>query len=206
MVVGNVSVKTLSGPTRATIRSTSRTLPRWPCVLSHRRRRRQPVRRPRVLDADLARSGADRRALGMTAEEVLAAPRAQNIQVAGGSDRRTADQDQQCLPAVAAVARPTEGAGEFEDIIVKSRRRRPRRRLKDVRPHRARRAQLDGRYQDRDPATVVVLTQQPGSDALKTTKAVYAAMAEIRTSRSRKASNTASATTRPNSSRFRSGS
>ena len=118
--------------------------------------------------------------LGMTAEEVLAALRAQNIQVAGGSIGEPPIKTNNAFQQSLQLRGRLKEASEFEDIIVKSGADGRVVRLKDVG-----RIELGALnytsygYQDRDPATVVVLTQQPGSDALKTTKAVYAAMAEL---------------------------
>ncbi len=118
--------------------------------------------------------------LGMTAEEVLAALRAQNIQVAGGSIGEPPIKTNNAFQQSLQLRGRLKEAGEFEDIIVKTGADGRVVRLKDVG-----RIELGALnytsygYQDRDPATVVVLTQQPGSDALKTTKAVYAAMAEL---------------------------
>ena len=118
--------------------------------------------------------------LGMTAEEVVAALRGQNVQVAGGAigepPVKADNAFQQTLQLKGRLKEP----GEFEEIIVKAGADGRVVRLKDVG-----RIELGALnytsygYQDRDPATVVVITQQPGSDALKTTKAVATAMAEI---------------------------
>ncbi|MEQ1614449.1 MAG: efflux RND transporter permease subunit, partial [Hyphomicrobiaceae bacterium] len=118
--------------------------------------------------------------LGLTAEEVLAALRAQNIQVAGGSIGEPPIKSSNAFQQSLQLKGRLKEAGEFEDIIVKAGADGRVVRLRDVG-----RIELGALnytsygYQDRDPATVVVLTQQPGSDALKTTKTVYAAMAEL---------------------------
>ena len=118
--------------------------------------------------------------LNMTAEEVVAALRAQNVQVAGGQigepplDTRGAFQ----LPM--QLRGRLKEAGEFEQIIVKSGADGRVVRLKDVA-----RVELGALnyntygYQNRDPATVMVVTQAPGSDALKTATAIKAKMAEL---------------------------
>jgi HAE1 family hydrophobic/amphiphilic exporter-1 len=118
--------------------------------------------------------------LGMTAEEVLAALRAQNVQVAGGQIGEPP------IAATGAFQTPVQlkgrlrEAGEFEDIIIKSGADGRVVRLRDVA-----RVELGALnyntfgYQNRDPATVMVITQAPGSDALKTATAIKARMAEI---------------------------
>ncbi len=120
--------------------------------------------------------------LGLTAEEVIAALRSQNVQVAGGSIGEppisATGAFQQSLQLKGRLREPAE----FESIIVKSGADGRVVRLKDVG-----RIELGALnyttfgYQDRDPATVIVMTQQPGSDALKTVSAIKAAMQELST-------------------------
>ncbi len=119
-------------------------------------------------------------AKSLTAEEVLAALRAQNVQAAGGAigqppvDNTGAFQLQMQLKGRLAEAR------DFDDIVVKVGVDGQVVRLRDVG-----RVELGALsyntygYQDRYPATVMVITQQPGSNAIETTNLVKAEMARL---------------------------
>jgi hydrophobe/amphiphile efflux-1 (HAE1) family protein len=118
--------------------------------------------------------------LRLSAEEVVAALRAQNVQVASGSvgvpPMPNAGAFQQSLQ----VRGRLRDAAEFDEIVIKSTPDGRTVRLKDVA-----RAELGALsygthgYQDRHPATVMGLFQAPGSDALKGATAVKNAMAEL---------------------------
>jgi hydrophobe/amphiphile efflux-1 (HAE1) family protein len=118
--------------------------------------------------------------LDMTAEEVVQALRAQNVQAAGGAigepPMRQPGAFQQSLQLKGRLKEPAE----FEDIVVKSGADGRTVRLRDVA-----KVELGAinystyGYQDRNPATVLVVTQAPGSDALKTAGEVKKAMAEL---------------------------
>ena len=145
--------------------------------------------------------------LGLTAEEVLAALRQQNVQVAGGSIGEPPIASTGAFQMSLQLQGRLKEAGEFEEIILKTGADGRVVRLKDVA-----RVELGALnyttfgYQDRFPATVLAVTQAPGSDALKTANAIKAAMAELSQAASPRASSIASSTTRPSSSRSRSGS
>lgn len=118
--------------------------------------------------------------LGMTANEVVSALRAQNVEVAGGAF----GQPPQKQPGAFQVSLQLKGrlleAGEFENIVLKSGTDGRVVRLRDVG-----RVELGALnyttygYQDEYPATVMVITQQPGSNAIETTNAVKAEMARV---------------------------
>jgi hydrophobe/amphiphile efflux-1 (HAE1) family protein len=119
-------------------------------------------------------------ARGLTAEEVLAALRQQNVQVAGGAigepPMQTTGAFQQSLQLKGRLKDPRE----FDEIVIKSGTEGRTVRLKDVA-----RTELGAisystyGYQDRNPATVLVMTQAPGSDALKASNAIKRTMAEL---------------------------
>ena len=119
-------------------------------------------------------------ARGMTAEEVLAALRQSNIQVAGGAvGQPPLDQTGAFQTSLRLKGRLRE-AGDFQDIVLKTGTDGRIVRLRDVG-----RVELGALnystygYLSRDPATVIVVTQQPGSNAIRTTAAIKAQMARL---------------------------
>jgi hydrophobe/amphiphile efflux-1 (HAE1) family protein len=118
--------------------------------------------------------------LGLTADEVVAALRAQNLQVAGGSIGEPPIKATGAFQQSLQLKGRLKEAGEFEEIIVKSSADGRVVRLRDIG-----RIELGALnyttygYQDRDPATVLVMTQQPGSDALKTVNNIKTAMKDL---------------------------
>ena len=120
--------------------------------------------------------------LNMTAEEVLAALRSQNVQVAGGAIGEPPMQGTGAFQKSLQLRGRLKEAHEFDDIVIKSTADGRTVRLKDVA-----RSELGAisyntyGYQDRFPATVLVVTQAPGSDALKTATEIKARMAELST-------------------------
>ena len=114
-------------------------------------------------------------ALGMTAEEVVAALRAQNIQAAGGAIGEPPTRDTGAFQVPLLLKGRLRDAGEFENIIVKAGDAGRTVRVKDV--GRVELGALNYNsygYQDRNPATVIVLTQTPGTDALKAARGIKA--------------------------------
>jgi hydrophobe/amphiphile efflux-1 (HAE1) family protein len=117
---------------------------------------------------------------GMSTDEVMAALRAQNIQVAGGAlgappvDKPGAFQTQLQLKG------RLKTADEFAEIVLKSGADGRVVRVKDVG-----RVELGALnyttygYQDRFPATVLVVLQQPGSNAIQTANAIKTEMKRI---------------------------
>jgi multidrug efflux pump subunit AcrB len=118
--------------------------------------------------------------LGLTAEEVLANLRSQNTQVAGGSIGEPPIAGTGAFQLSLQLKGRLKDADEFGEIIVKSGTDGRVVRLKDI--GRIELGALNYNtygYQDRYPATVLVMTQQPGSDALKTADNIKKAMAAM---------------------------
>ncbi|CAN1722758.1 Efflux pump membrane transporter BepE [Hyphomicrobium sp. 1Nfss2.1] len=117
---------------------------------------------------------------GMTADEVLAALRAQNVQVAGGALGQPPQQNmgafQLSLQLKGRLLQPTE----FEDIVLKTGADGRVVRVKDVgRVELGALSYTTYGYQDEYPATVLIVTQQPGSNAIDTTNAIKAEMKRL---------------------------
>jgi hydrophobe/amphiphile efflux-1 (HAE1) family protein len=119
-------------------------------------------------------------ALNLTAEEVLAALRQQNFQAAGGSLGEPPMPNGGAFEQSLQLRGRLVEAKEFEEIVVKSAAEGRTVKLKDVA-----RVELGAisyntyAYMDRVPATVLVVTQAPGTDALKTAKVVKETMKEL---------------------------
>lgn len=119
-------------------------------------------------------------ALNLTAEEVLAALRQQNVQAAGGALGEPPMANQGAFEQSLQLRGRLVDAKEFEEIVIKSAADGRTVKLKDVA-----RVELGAisyntyGYMDRNPATVVVVTQAPGSDALKTAQVVKDTMVQI---------------------------
>jgi hydrophobe/amphiphile efflux-1 (HAE1) family protein len=118
--------------------------------------------------------------LGLSAEEVLAALRQQNVQVAGGSIGEPPIAKTGAFQTALQLKGRLREADEFEQIIIKSGADGRVVRLKDIA-----RVELGALsyntfgYQNRYPATVLFMTQSPGSDALKAAQKIKATMAEV---------------------------
>ena len=118
---------------------------------------------------------------GLTAEQVLDALRAQNVQVAGGAlgeppvDYKNAFQVSLQMKGRLQQCRRVRGHHRQD------RRRRPRRARQGHRPRRARRAQLRGATATPTAIrpSIVVVDQQPGSNAVRATQGIKDAMAEM---------------------------
>jgi hydrophobe/amphiphile efflux-1 (HAE1) family protein len=119
-------------------------------------------------------------ARNLTAEEVLVALRGQNVQVAGGSIGEPPVETKNAFQVSLQLKGRLRTAAEFDDVIIKVSPDGRVVRLKDVG-----RAELGALsynsygYADKNPATVMVVAQQPGSNALVAAKAVQAAMEEM---------------------------
>jgi hydrophobe/amphiphile efflux-1 (HAE1) family protein len=117
---------------------------------------------------------------GMTADEVLAALRAQNLQVAGGALGQPPQQDMGAFQLSLQLKGRLLESSEFENIVLKTGQDGRVVRVKDVG-----RVELGALnyttygYQDRFPATVMIVTQQPGSNAIETANAIKKEMARI---------------------------
>jgi hydrophobe/amphiphile efflux-1 (HAE1) family protein len=119
-------------------------------------------------------------ALNLTAEEVLAALRQQNVQAAGGALGEPPMPGQGAFEQSLQLRGRLVEAAEFSDMVIKSGTDGRTVKLKDVA-----RVELGAisyntyGYMDRVPATVLVVTQAPGTDALKTARVVKDTMAQI---------------------------
>jgi hydrophobe/amphiphile efflux-1 (HAE1) family protein len=116
-------------------------------------------------------------AVGMTADEVIAALRAQNVQVAGGAlGAPPVAQGNAFQLNLTLLGRLTDPA-QFGDVIVRSSVAGAITRLKDV-------ARIElgasdystNSYLDGQPAVAMVLAQRPGANALATSDAILAKM------------------------------
>jgi multidrug efflux pump subunit AcrB len=117
---------------------------------------------------------------GLTAEQVLEALRAQNVQVAGGNlGEPPVDQNNAFQVSLQMKGR-LKVADEFEDIIVKIGSDGRVVRLKDIgRVELGALSYMANGYADRYPAIVIVVDQQPGSNAVAATNGIKEAMAEM---------------------------
>ena len=117
---------------------------------------------------------------GMTADEVLAALRAQNVQVAGGALGQPPQQDMGAFQLSLQLKGRLLEPSEFGNIVLKTGQDGRVVRVKDVG-----RVELGALnyttygYQDEFPATVMIVTQQPGSNAIQTASAIKKEMKRI---------------------------
>ena len=117
---------------------------------------------------------------GLTAEQVMEALRAQNVQVAGGALGEPPSRHTERLPGLAADEGAPAAADEFEDIIVKMGTDGRVVRVKDVgRVELGALSYLAKGYADRYPAVIIVVDQQPGSNAVAATQGIKDTMAEM---------------------------
>ncbi|MEQ1712787.1 MAG: efflux RND transporter permease subunit, partial [Hyphomicrobium sp.] len=118
--------------------------------------------------------------LSLTADEVMAALRAQNVQVAGGAIGQPPVQDLGAFQVQMQLKGRLTDPRDFGKIVIKSGAGGRVVKLEDVA-----RTELGALnystygYQDAVPATVMIITQQPGSNAIETTNAVKAEMARL---------------------------
>jgi hydrophobe/amphiphile efflux-1 (HAE1) family protein len=118
--------------------------------------------------------------LGMTAEEVLAALRQQNVQVAGGAIGEPPIQKTGAFQMPLQLKGRLREASEFGEIIVKSGAEGRVVRLKDIaRVELGALSYASFGFQNKYPATVLFMTQAPGTDALKAANEVKRTMAEL---------------------------
>ena len=116
----------------------------------------------------------------LTAEEVLAALRQQNVQAAGGQIGEPPIDSNNAFQISLQLKGRLRSPEEFDDIIIKAGADGRVIRLKDIGRAELGALSYAGRgYADRNPATVLVIAQQPGSNAIKASNAVKDAMAEM---------------------------
>jgi len=117
---------------------------------------------------------------GLTAEQVLEALRAQNVQVAGGNLGEPPVDRNNAFQVTLQLKGRLKMADEFENIIVKIGSDGRLVRLKDIgRVELGALSYLANGYADRYPAIVIVVDQQPNSNAVAATNGIKAAMAEM---------------------------
>ena len=117
---------------------------------------------------------------GLTAEQVLDALRAQNVQVAGGALGEPPVDFNNAFQVSLQMKGRLRNADEFEDIIVKIGNDGRLVRLKDIgRVELGALSYSANGYADRYPAVVIIVDQQPGSNAVRATQGIKDAMAEI---------------------------
>src|SRR5262245_5796585 len=116
----------------------------------------------------------------LTAEQVLDALRAQNVQVAGGSLGEPPVDYKNAFQISLQMKGRLKTADEFESIIVKSGADGRVVRLKDVARVELGALSYNAQgYADRYPAVIVVVDQQPGSNAVAATQGIKEKMAEL---------------------------
>src|SRR5207237_5015322 len=120
--------------------------------------------------------------LGMTASDVLAAIRAQNLQITGGQLASPPISDRAFQPNLTFTGRLRD-VSQFEDIVVKAGSDGRTVRLRDV--ARIELGALDystNSFMLRKTAVAMLVTQRPGSDALATAKGISDTMAKLKAS------------------------
>ena len=104
----------------------------------------------------------------LTAEQVLEALRAQNVQVAGGSLGEPPVDYKNAFQVSLQMKGRLKSADEFENIIVKSGADGRVVRLKDIARVELGALSYNAQgYADRYPAVIVVVDQQPGTNLLR---------------------------------------
>ena len=118
-------------------------------------------------------------ALGMTAEEIVAAVRAQNVQVAGGKIAEPPIADRAFQPNLVFTGRLTD-PDAFAGIVVKAGADGRIVRLRDVaRIELGALSYSSNSFLMRKPAVALAVSQRPGSNALATQNAIQKSMAEM---------------------------
>ena len=117
---------------------------------------------------------------GLTAEQVLDALRAQNVQVAGGALGEPPIDQNNAFQVSLQMKGRLRDANEFENIIVKIGADGRVVRVKDIARVELGALSYSARgYADRYPAVIIIVDQQPGSNAVRATQGIKDAMAEI---------------------------
>ncbi|WP_407149936.1 efflux RND transporter permease subunit [Bradyrhizobium sp. ORS 86] len=120
--------------------------------------------------------------LGMTASDVIAAVRAQNLQIAGGQIAEPPIADRAFSPNLAFTGR-LKDISQFENIVVKAGNDGRTVRLRDVaRVELGALAYTTNSFLLKKSAVALLVTQRPGSNALATAKHIYDTMAQLKTS------------------------
>ena len=118
--------------------------------------------------------------LGMTAGDVLAAIRAQNLQITGGQIAEPPIADRAFSPNLAFTGRLRD-IGQFEDIVVKAGEDGRTVRLRDVaRIELGALSYTTNSFLLRKSAVAMLVTQRPGSNALATAKHISDTMTRLK--------------------------
>jgi hydrophobe/amphiphile efflux-1 (HAE1) family protein len=116
----------------------------------------------------------------LTAEQVLEALRAQNVQVAGGSLGEPPVDYKNAFQISLQMKGRLKSADEFENVIVKAGADGRVVRIKDVARVELGALSYNAQgYADRYPAVIVVVDQQPGTNAVAATQGIKDTMAEL---------------------------
>jgi hydrophobe/amphiphile efflux-1 (HAE1) family protein len=118
--------------------------------------------------------------LGLTASDVVAAIRAQNLQITGGQLASPPVADRAFQPNLTFTGR-LKDVSQFEDIVVKAGENGRTVRLRDV--ARVELGALDystNSFMLRKTAVAMLVTQRPGSNALATAKGISSTMARLK--------------------------
>jgi hydrophobe/amphiphile efflux-1 (HAE1) family protein len=116
----------------------------------------------------------------LTAEQVVEALRAQNVQVAGGALGEPPVDIKNAFQISLQMKGRLKTADEFENIIVKSGADGRVVRVKDIARVELGALSYNAQgYADRHPAVIVVVDQQPGSNAVAATQGIKDTMAEL---------------------------
>ena len=120
--------------------------------------------------------------LGLTSAEVLAAIRAQNVQIAGGQIAEPPIADRAFQPNLVFTGR-LKDQKQFEDILIKAGTDGRMVRLRDVaRVELGALAYTTNSFLLRKSAVAMLVTQRPGSNALATAKNISDTMAKLKAS------------------------
>ena len=119
-------------------------------------------------------------ARNLSAEQVLEALRAQNVQVAGGNLGEPPSPTKSAFQISLQLKGRLRAPEEFENIIVKSGDDGRVVRIRDIgRVEIGALSYLTNGYADKHPAVIMIVDQQPGSNAVVAANGVKAAMAEM---------------------------
>lgn len=118
--------------------------------------------------------------LNMTAAEVVEAVRAQNVQVAGGQLAQPPIANDRAFQPVITLQGRLDDISDFEDIIIKRGEGGRTVKLDDVaRIEIGAQEYTTNAYLNGDPIVVMILYQQPGTNAIETSEQVQTMMAEL---------------------------
>ncbi|MBX9927038.1 MAG: multidrug efflux RND transporter permease subunit [Hyphomicrobiaceae bacterium] len=119
-------------------------------------------------------------ARGMTAEDVIQGLRAANVQVAGGAVGQPPMEETGAFQTSLRVKGRLAGPEEFNNIVIKTGADGRVVKLRDIgRVELGALSYSTYGYLSKDPAIVMIVNQQPGSNAVRTTNAVKQAMARL---------------------------